>query len=287
MRITDVDPSRAAAVHRELRFKLDQLNAAGLLHERADTIAGRVQVTSDLKTALAGVDLVQECAPEQLDLKRDLFATLVELAPEDCVLASSSSALTATQIAAGSAQVMVAHPGNPPHLIPVIELVPSPSTSSQAVEKAQQIYRDAGLTPVLVKSEIEGFIFNRLQGAVLREAYALVRDGVGSVDDIDAVMRDGLGRRWAFMGPFETVDLNTRGGIESHATKMGPAYLRMGKERGQEDPWTPDLVADVASQRRDSLPLEEWDARVAWRDQQLIDGLVARQEQDRRNRDSR
>ena len=133
---------------------------------------------------------------------------------------------------------------------------------------------------MVVHREVEGFIFNRLQGAVLREAYALVRDGVASVADIDTVMRDGLGRRWSFMGPFETVDLNTRGGIASHAEKMGPAYERMGTERGQHDPWTPDLVAEVVRQRRELLPLASWEERVAWRDRQLVKIEVQRRELD-------
>jgi L-gulonate 3-dehydrogenase len=135
------------------------------------------------------------------------------------------------------------------------------------------------MAPVLVRDEVEGFLFNRLQGAVLREANCLVRDGVASVEDVDRVMRDGLGRRWALIGPFETVDLNTRGGIASHAEKMGPAYARMGAERGQDDPWTPELVAEVAAQRRAHLPLDAWDERVAWRDEALM-----RMEQARRGR---
>ena len=117
---------------------------------------------------------------------------------------------------------------------------------------------------------MEGFIFNRLQGALLREAYCLVRDGVASVDDVDEVVRSGLGRRWSIIGPFETADLNTRGGLESHAAKMGPAYERMGAERGQHDPWTPDLVAAATAQRRKLLELADWDDRVRWRDRQLM-----------------
>jgi 3-hydroxyacyl-CoA dehydrogenase len=97
-----------------------------------------------------------------------------------------------------------------------------------------------------------------------------VRDGVATEDDIDEVMRSGLGRRWTFIGPFETSDLNTRGGLESHAEKMGPAYERMGAERGQHDPWTPEMVADVVAQRRGILPLDDWDDRVRWRDEQLM-----------------
>jgi L-gulonate 3-dehydrogenase len=93
---------------------------------------------------------------------------------------------------------------------------------------------------------------------------------VARVDEIDTVVRDGLGLRWAVVGPFETVDLNTRGGIESHAKKMGPAYARMGAERGQHDPWTDELVASVASARRELLPIEHWEDRVAWRDRRLM-----------------
>jgi len=104
----------------------------------------------------------------------------------------------------------------------------------------------------------------------LREAYCLVRDGVASVDDVDEVVRSGLGRRWSIIGPFETADLNTRGGLESHAAKMGQAYERMGAERGQHDPWTPDLVAAATAQRRKLLELADWDDRVRWRDRQLM-----------------
>ncbi|MEU9241627.1 3-hydroxyacyl-CoA dehydrogenase family protein [Streptomyces sp. NPDC048385] len=104
----------------------------------------------------------------------------------------------------------------------------------------------------------------------MREAYCLLRDGIATVDEIDEVVRSGLGRRWSLIGPFETVDLNTRGGLASHAEKMGPAYARMGAERGQDDPWTPDLVSAAVQQRRTLLPLDRWEERVRWRDEQLM-----------------
>jgi 3-hydroxyacyl-CoA dehydrogenase len=156
-------------------------------------------------------------------------------------------------------------------LLPVIEIVPAPFTNVKHVDRALALYTEAGLTPVRLQKEIEGFVFNRLQGALLREAYCLVRDGITSVADIDKVVSQGLGLRWTFMGPFETVDLNTRGGIGSHALKMGPAYARMGAERGQHDPWTADLVAKVEAERRALVPLENWEERVAWRDRALME----------------
>lgn len=259
----------------DLRRRLEQLHDGGGLAEDCADVAARVRFTTDLAVSLRDVDFVQECAPEQVELKRELLTQAAALTPTTVPLASSSSAIVASSLAEGlpastAARILVGHPGNPPYLLPVIEVVPSPLTSAAVVDHALAVYRRAGLRPVLVRRETEGFLFNRLQGALLREAYCLVRDGVASVDDIDEVMRSGLGRRWSFIGPFETADLNTRGGIESHAAKMGPTYERMGAERGQHDPWTPALVAEVAAQRRALLALDDWDERVQWRDRQLL-----------------
>lgn len=275
VRVWDAYPEAFGRARHDLDSRLDLLAEHDLLHGSAADAASRVSFVRDLEEAVSGARLVQECAPERVELKRELFEAVDRLARADAVLASSSSAITPSSIAetAGdllAARLIVAHPGNPPYLLSVIELVPSPRTDPEVLERATAIYRAVGMKPVVVRKEVEGFLFNRLQGAVLREAYALVRDGVASVDDIDEVMRSGLGRRWSFIGPFETVDLNTRGGLLSHAEKMGPAYERMGAERGQHDPWTPDLVAEAVSQRRAILPLDEWERRVAWRDEQLM-----------------
>ncbi|MCU1524806.1 MAG: 3-hydroxyacyl-CoA dehydrogenase [Microbacteriaceae bacterium] len=273
VRLWDVFPDALDRARVDIAERLELLELHELLDEIPDAITSRVSYFSDLGDAVEGAALVQECAPENLELKRDLFARIEAAAAADTILASSSSALPASQFGANLAsrdRVLVGHPGNPPYLLPVIEVVPSPETSTSAVETAERLYRAAGLRPVRVRREIEGFVFNRLQGAVLREAYCLVRDGVATVEDIDAIVRDGLGRRWSIIGPFETSDLNTRGGIESHAHKMGPSYERMGAERGQHDPWTPELVAEVTRQRRGALPLDEWEERVRWRDEQLM-----------------
>jgi 3-hydroxyacyl-CoA dehydrogenase len=270
---TDSDPGRLALVLNEVRGRLEQLERHGLLAEPTNETLTRVRIFDSLADAVSGAALVQECAPERVELKRELFARLDELAPPDAVLASSSSALTASTFAAelpGRRRVLVAHPGNPPYLLPVIELVPAPFTDIAVVDAAERIYTSAGLSPVRLNKEIEGFLFNRLQGALLREAYCLVRDGVASAADVDNVVSRGLGLRWSFMGPFETVDLNTRGGIESHAAKMGPAYALMGAQRGQDDPWTRDLIRRVTAERRAELPLADWESRVAWRDEQLM-----------------
>lgn len=287
VRLFDADASRVSVAIDEVAQRLAKLEAAALLDEAAAVASARVAAAATLADAVANATLVIECAPERVDVKRALFEKLDALAAADAILVSASSALPASSFAdrlPGRHRCLIAHPGNPPYLIPVIEIVPAPFTDPAVAERAAALFAHAGMKPVRVAKEVEGFVFNRLQGALLREAYCLVRDGVASVDDIDTVVRDGLGLRWSVVGPFETVDLNTRGGIASHAQKMGPAYERMGAERGQHDPWTPDLVERVAAARRAALPLDEWNERVIWRDEQLTELVRERRERRRRER---
>jgi L-gulonate 3-dehydrogenase len=271
--VYEPDPARRAAAAREMRAQLADLAAFALLAESPDAVMERAAFPSDLGRALGGASHVQECAPEDLALKRDLIAALDREAPHDAVIASSSSAITASAMAGdlpGRHRCLVVHPGNPPTLLKAVEVVPAPFTTPDVVERTMSLLHGVGMEPVLVRREVEGFVFNRLQGALLREAYCLVRDGVATVEDVDRVVREGLGPRWSVIGPFETADLNTRGGIAAHAARMGPAYARMGAERGQYDPWTPGLVAEVERQRRALLPLERWAERVVWRNRRLM-----------------
>jgi L-gulonate 3-dehydrogenase len=267
------DVGRRRLVPDELQRRVEALATAGLTDEEPAPIAARVQVLDDLEASLASTCYVQECAPENLEVKQALFEDLARLAPEDAVFASSSSALPVSQIAGGLScrhRCLVAHPGNPPYLLPVVELVPAPFTAASTVDLAEALLREVGMSPVRVRREVEGFVFNRLQGAVLREAYCLVRDGVASPEDIDRVMRDGLGRRWSILGPFEVAELNTRGGIDAHAKLLGPAYERMGAERGQSDRWTEELVATVSRAVQERLPRDAWAENVEWRDRALM-----------------
>ena len=188
---------RRTAAPGDIETRLAALASECLLDEAPQDAADRIAVTGSLGDALAGVQYVQECAPERLAIKREIFAELDRATGGDVVLASSSSALTASAITAGlpgAQRCLVAHPGNPPYLLRVVELVPSPATAPQAVTLADDLLRAAGLTPVRLRKEVDGFVFNRLQGAVLREAYRLVRDGVVDPADIDLLMRTGLGQ---------------------------------------------------------------------------------------------
>ncbi|MCM3657836.1 3-hydroxyacyl-CoA dehydrogenase [Agromyces mediolanus] len=270
----DPVPAARERAEAELAERLELLAEAGLLPGGVGAAAARISLHATLDEAVAGCALVQECAPEQRELKRELFALAAAAAPAGAVLASSSSAIPPSELADGlpedaAGRLVVGHPGNPPYLLPVLELVPSPRTDPAVLARARDVYERAGLRVVELRREVEGFVFNRLQGALLREAYCLVRDGVVDVDGVDEIVRSGLGRRWSVVGPFETSDLNVRGGIAAHAERMGGAYARMGAERGQHDPWSPELVDTVAAQRRAILPLERWDERVRWRDRRL------------------
>ncbi len=279
VRLCEADDGTRIEALDHIAESIADLQAFDLCQGNADTIISRISVSGDLGETVDNVSYVQECVPEDLEVKRRIFEDLDSLAPESAVLASSSSAMLASQIAAGLAtaeRCLVAHPGNPPTLIRVVEVVPAPFTGAEFVERARTILRSAGLVPVLIRKEVAGFVFNRLQGAVLREAYCLVRDGVAGVEDIDTIVRDGLGLRWAVIGPFETADLNRRGGIAAHARIMGSAYEGMGAERGQHDPWTPDLVATVEAECRSRLALADWGDRVRWRDREMMKLLASR-----------
>ena len=261
--------------------RLHQLSQANLLTSEPGEALSHIQWTTELADAVTGADLVQEAVPENVEIKRDIFTTLTSLTSPTTILASSSSAIPSSRFADASSRerTMIAHPGNPPFLLRIIEVVANPDTGSWALERAQELYGAADLTPVSINREIEGFVFNRLQGALLREAYALVRDGIVDADGIDTLVRDGLGLRWAARGPFATCDLNVRGGIRAHAQRMGESYRRMGQERGQDDPWTEEMIAAVEAARRREVPLDRWDQEVAHRDAELIGLLATRKNQ--------
>ncbi len=269
------DPSQKQrnAVRGRIVELVHDLLEFGLTDQDEHTVLANVHVMDELADALNHVEYVQECGPERLDLKRKLFAELDKFAPQHAVLASSSSAIPSSQFATGlecGSRCLIVHPANPPFLIRLIEVVPSVLTTSDTIQQTCSLLESVDLSPILVNKEPLGFAFNRLQGALLREAYCLVRDGIISVEDIDHLVRDGLGLRWSVTGPFETVDLNTRGGIASHAEKLGPAYAAMGAERGQHDPWTKKLVKKVEAERRAILPLSDWQERVRWRERKLM-----------------
>ena len=225
----------------------------------------RISINVSIEDLCKSVDYIQESAPEILSVKQELFAKLDMLAPNHVVIGSSSSAMpisTITQNLKGQHRCLIAHPANPPHLIPCVEICPGPNTSSLTIEKAKDIFDKSGASTVNIKKEIDGFILNRLQGALLNEALRLYSEGYANSDEIDATIRDGLGLRWAFMGPFETIDLNAPGGIRDYMARYGPMYTEMAKTQTSFPDWSDQVGEKLEIERRKLLPEDQLQERA-------------------------
>lgn len=244
--------------------------------QSVDDVLARIVLSDSLAAAVSDADYIQESAPERLAVKQDLYRELAGLVRSDAVIASSTSGLPAssfTEDIAGRERCIVCHPINPPHLIPLVELVPAAWTDSSVVERTHELMRRIGQVPIRLNREVAGFVVNRLQSAVLAEAFKLVEDGICSVADVDAAVSEGLGLRWFFMGPFETIDLNAQGGVGDYCRKLGPMYYDLAREQAHARPWGHDLVSAVDLACRSKTPAHQLDRRKAWRDRCLA-GLI-------------
>jgi L-gulonate 3-dehydrogenase len=272
----DVDRAALPAALTTIKGNLADLAANGLIDDPEAVIA-RIVPTESLDEALRGATYVQENGPEDLAVKRALFRELDARAAADAILASSSSALRAslfTEDLKGRARCLVAHPVNPPYLVPLVELSPAPWTSPETVARTRGLMEAVGQVPVSLNKEIPGFLLNRLQGALLGEAFRLVEQGYCSMEDIDRTVKDGLGLRWSFMGPFETIDLNAPGGIADYIRRYGTAYHEMAHSAGAPEKWSAALTAQLETERRETLPAARLTERAAWRDRRLMALLV-------------
>lgn len=269
--ITDIDAASLAAARRRIETTLTDLEHVDLVDDPQAALA-RISSEGDLAKAVAGAGYVQECGPENVEIKSRLFAELEEMTGADTILASSTSGITASsfnRLMRDPSRALVAHPVNPPSVIPLVEVAPSPETADTIVARTMALMERVGQKPILVRREIEGFVLNRLQGALLNEALRLLRDGVASAADIDRAVSDGLGRRWAFMGPLQTIDLNAPGGAGDYADRYGPIYRRVDEARDAQ-PWTEEVIARLVEQLRSTDPADTHDARCDWRDRRLM-----------------
>ena len=182
---------------------LDELSDSGLVQD-AKAAAARVRAATSLADALEGASYVQENSPETLEAKRTVFAELDRLAAPDAILASSTSTIVAsrfTETLQGRHRCLVAHPVNPPHLVPLVELVGRRGPRRRRLHERRRFMNSVGQVPIVVRREIDGFILNRLQAVLLSEAFRLAGEGYVTPQDLDKTLKDGLGLRWSFMGP--------------------------------------------------------------------------------------
>jgi len=239
----------------------------------AEEVKARMRAAPSLEDAVSGAVHVQENTPENVEIKRKIFARLDGCAGPDTVLASSTSAILPSRFTeglAGRARCIVVHPLNPPYLIPAAEIVPAPWTDAAVVARTAELLRGAGHAPIVMQRELDGFVMNRLQGALLEEAFRLVAGGYASVEDIDIGLREGLALRWSFMGPFETIDLNAPGGVRDYVQRYEQVYRKIADTALPRPDWQGSFLDRIESERRKRLPADKLQERQAWRDRRLM-----------------
>ncbi len=279
----DSESGAAEAARDRIAQNLNELSRHNLV-VNPEAMLARIVVSCSLADALADAAYVQESVFERVAIKRAVFAEIDAVLGSTTVVGSSSSGIPASSFTADVAcrnRCLVAHPVNPPYLIPVVELVPAPWTDPAALEDVHRLMQRMGQVPVLLAREIEGFILNRLQGALLNEAWRLVGEGYATVEDVDLTVSHGLGLRWSFMGPFETIDLNAPGGVADYARRLGPLYERIATSDAPPRGWSDELIAEVERQRRALLPRRRLTERTQWRDRRLMTLATHRREIER------
>ena len=214
-----------------IKAKLSDLQNHGLLENKnISDYLDKIHLARDISQAVGGSIYVQESGPEDLDIKKELTKKIDAATPDNIPIASSTSGISTSLYASdisGKHRCIVAHPINPPHLIPAVEIVPAPFTSEAITHTVKKIITSIDKEPLELKKEIPGFVVNRLQGALLCEAFNLVKEGIASAEDIDKAISEGLGLRWSFMGPFQTIHLNAPEGIAGYVKRYEKMYKEM------------------------------------------------------------
>ena len=271
VRLYDSVASKLDVAREHIERGLEDQQAHGLVDD-AQAAAQRIDYVAHLDRTLAGAVWVQENIPEILEVKREMYRLLDRATPSAAILASSTSAIPASKFTAdlaGRGRCVVAHPVNPPHLVPVVELCGAPWTAPETMTKAHEVMTSVGQVPITVRRELDGFILNRLQGALLTEAMRLVGEGFVSPDDLDKTIRDGLGLRWSFMGPFETIELNAPGGVLDYCARYAGLYRSLAANPPAPHVWDAANVERITAQLEPPSAAQR-DARMEWRDARLL-----------------
>ncbi|XP_055309702.1 lambda-crystallin [Sitodiplosis mosellana] len=270
VQIYDIVPEQISGALKRIENELKQLEKENILR---GTLTAQQQFkcitgTTDIKELVKGAAYIQECVPENIELKRKIYAQLDAILEDQTILASSTSTFLPSVLSAEmkrKSQVIIAHPVNPPYYVPLIEVVPAPWTKPEIALKTKQLLLDVGQKPVLFTREIEGFAVNRVQYAILNEVWRLVASGVLNVRDIDSVMSDGLGMRYAFLGPLETAHLNAEGWA-NYCDRYHQSIYDVSQTFGEIPKMEGPVVAEIAKQLEEMCPINKLPARREWRD---------------------
>ncbi|KAM5278920.1 lambda-crystallin homolog isoform 2-T2 [Hipposideros larvatus] len=276
VKLYDIEQQQITNALENIRKEMKLLEQLGALK---GTLSAEQQLSlitgcSNIQEAVEGAMHIQECVPENLEVKKKIFAQLDGIVGDDVVLSSSTSCLLPSRLFSGLAHVkqcVVAHPVNPPYYVPLVELVPHPETAPATVDRTHALMQKIGQSPVRVLKEIDGFALNRLQYAVISEAWRLVQDGIVSPNDLDLVMSDGLGLRYAFMGPLETMHLNAEGML-NYCDRYSEGMKRVLKTFGPIPEFSGATVEKVHQAMCAKVPddPEHLTARRQWRDTCLM-----------------
>ena len=255
----------------KIKAKLSDLQNYGLLkNKNISDYLDRIHLNQDLLHAVEGSIYVQESGPEDLDIKKELTKRIDAATPDNIPIASSTSGIPTSLYASdisGRYRCLVAHPINPPHLIQAVEIVPAPFTNETITQAVKKIITAIGKEPLALKKEIPGFVVNRLQGALLNEAFNLVKEGISSAEDIDKAISEGLGLRWSFMGPFQTIHLNAPEGIAGYVKRYEKMYRDIFNKTDIE--WSSVVNLGLEEELIKLYPLSEREKQERERDNKL------------------
>lgn len=268
--IFDIIPEVVEKALKQTEEELNNLEKSGLLRGKL-TAAQQfscIRGSHNLKEAVTGALFLQECIPEVLDMKKKLYGDLDAVVGSNTIISSSTSTFMPSLFSKDlkhKDQVLVSHPVNPPYYVPLVEIVPAPWTKPEYTAKTRELMTEIGQKPVLLSREIEGFALNRIQYAILNETWRLVADGILSVKDIDSVMSDGLGMRYAFIGPLETAHLNAEGML-SYCDRYSKTIYAVSQTMGDTPRMEGPVAQQVAKELEEMVPLDKLPERRTWRD---------------------
>uniref|UniRef100_A0A3P9M0W2 Crystallin, lambda 1 n=1 Tax=Oryzias latipes TaxID=8090 RepID=A0A3P9M0W2_ORYLA len=277
VKIYDNQPGQAAKAILEISQQLKELEEAHMLRGVLTATQQLTLISSydDLSQALEGAFFVQECVFEQLEIKQSVFQEVEQIVGKDVILSSSTSCLVPSSVFSkvqNKSRCLVSHPVNPPYYVKLVELVPHPQTTATIMDTTHALMTKVGQVPVCLKKEIDGFAINRVQAAIIAESWRLVQDGVISVKDIDLVMSEGLGMRYAFIGPMETMHLNAPEGLEDYMKRYGKGIQRVLTSFGPVPNFFDQGARSIVKEMCELIPNDEQhlSARKERRDQLLM-----------------
>ncbi|XP_053483508.1 lambda-crystallin homolog [Ictalurus furcatus] len=277
VKIYDNQPGQASRAIAEIRKQVEELQEAQMLRGNLSASEQLSQLSShdDLSQALEGAFFVQECVFEELQAKQTVFQAVENHVGEDTILSSSTSCLMPSNVFSlvqNPKRCLISHPVNPPYYVRLVELVPHPATLPTAMEMAFELMKEVGQAPVRLRREIDGFALNRVQYAIIAECWRLVKDNVISVKDIDLVMSEGLGMRYAFIGPIETMHLNAPNGLEDYLGRYREGMRRVLSSFGPTPEFDGEAATRINKEICEFIPSdqENLSARRERRDQLLM-----------------